>query len=130
MWLNGQTLGEHSSGYTPQTYVLPVQLLQLRNNVLVVKADATQPDSWWYDGGGIYRHVTLSIITTPGPFFAINSLYSSGIVVGPVSWAGDVPSAAALVAIEATVTNPSSSAFKLQVYAFCFLLLPPVPAFF
>lgn len=27
--------------------------------MLVVMADATQPDSWWYDGGGLYRHVRL-----------------------------------------------------------------------
>jgi hypothetical protein len=28
-------------------------------NTLVVLADATKPDSWWYDGGGIYRSVQL-----------------------------------------------------------------------
>ena len=27
--------------------------------MLVVIADATHPDSWWYDGGGLYRHVRL-----------------------------------------------------------------------
>jgi len=28
-------------------------------NVLVVHVDATTPDGWWYDGGGIYRKVRL-----------------------------------------------------------------------
>eukprot|EP00438_Fugacium_kawagutii_P028301 Skav219876 [mRNA] locus=scaffold777:248990:256618:+ [translate_table: standard] len=29
------------------------------NNTLAVYVDATSPDGWWYDGGGIYRHVRV-----------------------------------------------------------------------
>ena len=33
-------------------------------NVLVVRVDCTQPDGWWYDGGGIYRHCSAPLIRT------------------------------------------------------------------
>lgn len=42
VWLNGLTLGQHTSGYSAQTrtYILPPQLFKSTKNVLVVKADA------------------------------------------------------------------------------------------
>jgi hypothetical protein len=30
--------------------------------LLAVRADATRPDGWWYDGGGIYRSVRLVVL--------------------------------------------------------------------
>ena len=36
------------------------------SNVLAVLVDATAPDGWWYDGGGIYRHVWRTT-TSPAP---------------------------------------------------------------
>ena len=33
------------------------------DNVLAVYVDATAPDGWWYDGGGIYRHVWLTTVS-------------------------------------------------------------------
>lgn len=70
-WLNGWFLGAHASGYTPFRYAIGTgsTLLNASNlrfgsdgdNVLVVHADATNPDSWWYDGGGIYRSVWLTV---------------------------------------------------------------------
>lgn len=33
------------------------------DNVLAVHVDATAPDGWWYDGGGIYRHVWLTTVS-------------------------------------------------------------------
>ena len=115
MWLNGRTLGQHASGYTSQTYVIPPELLLPRNNVLVVKADATQPDSWWYDGGGIYRHVTLAVITTPGPFFPVNTLYSPAVVSGQISWSSGAPIAAADFLFEVTVANAADQAFENRI---------------
>ena len=58
VYLEGQYLGSHSSGYTPFSFQLTdsqvSKLLQPNNGdmVLAVKVDATVPDSWWYDGGG------------------------------------------------------------------------------
>jgi len=62
VWLNGVYLGGHSSGYTP--FIVDLGVAKLMNdcsNVLAVQADATSPDGWWYDGGGIYRHVWLTV---------------------------------------------------------------------
>ena len=44
---------------------LTLESLHLRsgcNNLLAVYVDATAPDGWWYDGGGIYRHVWLTTV--------------------------------------------------------------------
>ncbi len=61
VWVNGHLLGNHLSGYTPSNYDLS-DVLRYGNegrNVILVKVDATQPEGWWYEGGGIYRHVWL-----------------------------------------------------------------------
>ena len=62
VWVNGHLLGNHQSGYTPSNYDL-TDVLRYGNegkNVILVKVDATQPEGWWYEGCGIYRHVWLS----------------------------------------------------------------------
>lgn len=61
VWVNGHLLGTHQSGYTPSNYDLS-DVLRYGNegkNVILVKVDATQPEGWWYEGAGIYRHVWL-----------------------------------------------------------------------
>jgi beta-galactosidase len=61
VWVNGHLLGNHQSGYTPSNYDL-TDVLRYGNegrNVILVKVDATQPEGWWYEGGGIYRHTWL-----------------------------------------------------------------------
>jgi beta-galactosidase len=61
VWVNGQLLGNHQSGYTPSNYDL-TDVLRYGSegkNVVLVKVDATQPEGWWYEGCGIYRHVWL-----------------------------------------------------------------------
>jgi beta-galactosidase len=61
IWVNGHLLGNHQSGYTPSNYDL-TDVLRYGNegkNVILVKVDATQPEGWWYEGAGIYRHVWL-----------------------------------------------------------------------
>src|SRR5659263_151338 len=61
VWVNGHLLGNHQSGYTPSNYDL-TNVLRYRNegkNAILVKVDATQPEGWWYEGAGIYRHVWL-----------------------------------------------------------------------
>ena len=61
VWLNGHLLGRHASGYTSFYY----DISRFANyadaaNVLTVWADARQNEGWWYEGGGIYRHVYLT----------------------------------------------------------------------
>jgi beta-galactosidase len=58
--LNGIYLGRHASGYTPFRYDVSDFLNYAGKNILVVRADATLGEGWWYEGAGLYRHVWLS----------------------------------------------------------------------
>jgi beta-galactosidase len=59
VWLNGMWLGCHSTSYLP--LVLEVtELLRVDSpNVLLVRSDIREAEAWWYEGGGIYRHVWI-----------------------------------------------------------------------
>ena len=68
VYINGHWLGNHTSGYTPFRLHLENSMLRWdgKPNLLAVRADASQAaldwlDSWYYEGGGIYRHVTLTV---------------------------------------------------------------------
>jgi beta-galactosidase len=61
VWVNGHLLGNHQSGYIPSNYDL-TDVLRYGNegkNVILVKVDASDYEGWWYEGGGIYRHVWI-----------------------------------------------------------------------
>ncbi|HEY3396075.1 MAG TPA: beta-galactosidase GalA [Armatimonadota bacterium] len=59
VWCNGHLLGTHASGYIGFRYDITDILEYGGNNVLAVRVDATGYEGWWYEGGGIYRHVWL-----------------------------------------------------------------------
>lgn len=68
VFVNGHKVTFHSSGYTPFRFVLDtsaegglVHLGPDEINTLVVHVDATPTDGWWYDGGGIYRSVYITV---------------------------------------------------------------------
>jgi hypothetical protein len=61
VFLNGVKLGHHASGYTSFRYDISEAAKFGGANVLAVRTDASQPEGWWYEGGGIYRHVWLNI---------------------------------------------------------------------
>jgi beta-galactosidase len=59
VWINGHHLGHYPNGYNSFHYRL-TGLVKEGTNILVVKADnSRQPNSRWYSGSGIYRHVRL-----------------------------------------------------------------------
>jgi Beta-galactosidase/beta-glucuronidase len=61
VWVNGHLLGTHLSGYTPSNYDLS-DVLRYGNegkNAILVKVDANDAEGWYYEGGGIYRHIWL-----------------------------------------------------------------------
>lgn len=64
VWINGQHLGKHPYGYTSIWYDL-TPYIKKGENIIAVKVDnSLQPNSRWYSGSGIYRHVWLN---TAGP---------------------------------------------------------------
>ncbi len=60
IWLNGFYLGNNQSGYLGAQYDVTDFINYNGDNVLVVRADATQYEGWFYEGAGIYRHVWLN----------------------------------------------------------------------
>lgn len=61
IWVNGFWLGGEKSGYVPQEYAITEYLNPDGDNLVCVRADATFEEGWFYEGGGIYRHVWMQI---------------------------------------------------------------------
>lgn len=63
VWVNGILIGNEPSGYTSQDYDITPYLLygegEDKTNLVCVRADASLEEGWFYEGGGIYRHVWL-----------------------------------------------------------------------
>lgn len=58
--LNGHRMGQHHYGYTPFRVDLSSRLKYgQKNRLAVTVSNDAQPNSRWYSGGGIYRHVNL-----------------------------------------------------------------------
>ena len=93
-WFNGFWLGQQSTGYTPVTFDLSEHLRSVEEgpNVLLVRSDSTEAEGWWYDGGGIYRHVWLD--TYDSVYIDVESLHVRTPLVSPekavVSFRGEV----------------------------------------
>jgi len=80
VWINGHYLGKRPYGYSSFHYQLTPHLhYGAQRNVIAVRVDnSQQPNSRWYSGSGIYRHVRLvktnpvhvdhwgTYVTTPG----------------------------------------------------------------
>ena len=65
VYLNGRKLGTQPYGYTSFRLDLTPDLNFSEPNVLAVRVDnSAQPNSRWYSGSGIYRHVRV-VVTDP-----------------------------------------------------------------
>jgi beta-galactosidase len=59
VWVNNVYLGKRPGGYASFSYNLS-GLLKSKGNIIAVRVDnSKQPNSRWYSGSGIYRHVRL-----------------------------------------------------------------------
>jgi beta-galactosidase len=104
-WLNGFYLGRNESGYVGVTWDITDYIRFSKENILVVRVDATQYEGWFYEGAGIYRHVWLE---RRNPLhLAENGIFVSSEIKGDD----------AEVTIEATVRNDHAmeTAGRLQV---------------
>lgn len=63
-WINGFYVGNNKSGYTGIQYDVTDFISFDKENVMVVRADATQYEGWFYEGAGIYRHVWMNTCPT------------------------------------------------------------------
>jgi beta-galactosidase len=102
VWINGQHLGKHPYGYTSFSYDL-TPYIKNGENILAVKVDnSVQPNSRWYSGSGIYRHVWLNIA---GP---VHIARWGTYITTPVA-----ESSSATVAVRTSIENNLKVAKKL-----------------
>ena len=104
VWINGRHLGARPIGYVGYQYDL-TEHLKPGKNVLAVKCDTTlQPNSRWYTGAGIYRHVWLTVTDQ------VHVAHWGTTVTTP-----KITAAAATVAVRTTVVNTRAAAVKVTL---------------
>ncbi|TWI78341.1 beta-galactosidase [Lacibacter cauensis] len=106
VWINGFYLGNNKSGYVGVNYDVTDFLNFDRNNVIVVRVDATQYEGWFYEGAGIYRHVWL------------NSYLSSHITTDGVFAYANINGSKATLNVETSIINEygSSGSYSVSTY--------------
>ncbi len=99
LYLNGHELGTQPYGYTSFRFDLTPHLDFAKPNVLAVRVDnSEQPNSRWYSGSGIYRHVRV-VVTEP-----THVAHWGVFVTTP-----EVSATEAKVAVQTRVVNESSA---------------------
>ncbi|MFI3174310.1 MAG: glycoside hydrolase family 2 TIM barrel-domain containing protein [Bacillota bacterium] len=61
VYVNGNYVGRHLSGYTSFSYDISDFILYGEDNAVAVRVDGTKYEGWWYEAMGIYRDVRLVI---------------------------------------------------------------------
>ncbi len=59
VYLNGSLLAHNFCGYTSFEVDITDYVLFGEDNLLAVYVETTGKEGWWYEGGGIYRHVHM-----------------------------------------------------------------------
>ena len=101
VWVNGFYCGGEPSGYLSQTYDITDYANFGGENVVCVRADATLEEGWFYEGGGIYRHVWLT--TTSPLHIAQDGLFVTSIFPKK----GGTDYSRAIVTVKADIFNAS-----------------------
>jgi len=105
VFLNGHKLGTHPYGYTSFSFDLTPDIDFSKSNVLAVRVDnSEQPNSRWYSGSGIDRHVRV-VISDP------THIAHWGVFVTTP----EVSDSAATVSLATRITNESSTEATVTV---------------
>jgi len=105
VFLNGHVLGTHPNGYTSFSFDLSSFLIPGKRNVLAVRVDnSAQPNSRWYTGSGIYRHVRI-VVTNK-----VHIAHWGVFITTPV-----VTSERAQVSLHLRIENESSKSSDVRV---------------
>jgi beta-galactosidase len=101
-WLNGREIGNEYSGYSRFRFDITDAVKFGGKNILSVRVDPKY-DGWWYEGGGIYRHVRLVMVDPV-------HIAPDGVFVAPaVADSDDGLHADATVTMHTSVTNETSA---------------------
>ncbi len=104
VWINGHLLGNRPYGYSSFEYDM-TPYLAAGENIIAVKVDnSLQPNSRWYSGSGIYRHVYL---TTSAP---IHVSHWGTFVTTPT-----VSSKEAKVQVETSIANEGKVRANIRI---------------
>ncbi len=60
IYLNEKYVGSYRNGYTYFLFDI-TDFLRIGENLICVRVDPREREGWWYEGGGIYRHVWLYV---------------------------------------------------------------------
>lgn len=107
-WVNGQLVGAEYSGYTRSRFDITAAAKPGAENTITVQADPRY-DGWWYEGGGIYRHVRL---------VAVDPVHISpdGVFVAPrLADPGDGSRADATAVVQTEIANTSTASGRIEV---------------
>lgn len=63
IWVNNNYIGSTFSGYSESSFDITDFIELSKDNVIVVRVDATQYEGWFYEGAGIYRNVSLETLS-------------------------------------------------------------------
>ncbi len=106
IWVNGFYLGNNKSGYVGAAYDITDFLNFDKDNVITVRADASQYEGWFYEGAGIYRHVWL------------NQYQNVHIATDGIFAYSTIANNKATVTVETTVANENFDPASYSVSAF------------
>ncbi len=102
VYLNGVLVSQHPCGYTGFQADLSSAARYGAANQVAVFTDARKPEGWWYEGGGIYRHVTLNIA---GP---VRVATYGTLVTAQVKGLGAGETPSATLTIKTTLSNQTA----------------------
>lgn len=105
VWLNGIYVGNNKSGYIGFAYDVTDFINYSKENVVVVRVDASQYEGWFYEGAGIYRHVWL------------NKYNNVNIAKDGAFVSAEVRDKSALINIEVPVENQNAYTANCSVYS-------------
>ena len=115
-WLNRHYLGNHLSGYTGVRYDITDLLHYGGWNTVVVRVDATEFESWSYEGGGIYRHVwlvkTAPLAIAPDGLFVTCELKDSQAAVRVQTAIHNAPGSACAGKLVLEIHDPSGQSVR------------------
>lgn len=109
VYLNDFFVGHHLSGYTSFAFDVTDFVNYDEDNLVAVRVDATRNEGWWYEGGGIYRHVWLEKVA---PVHVANW---GTFVSSEVDLDGSQPRAR--LTLETRVANKTSDAGECEIHS-------------
>jgi beta-galactosidase len=125
VWINGQYCCANASGYSGFSCDVTDYIRYGRENVLVVRVDASQYEGWYYEGAGIYRHVWLNQynnihIAEDGLFVhsALRGMGLKGEVAKGPAVGRETRDTLAEVTVETTVINENTAGADATVAAY------------